>query len=235
MIWVHDGPSRQSRLEFDPFLQYLLARGYGVYAINHRGSSGFGKSFQRLDNGHHGDVDLRDCLAARAMLEGTGWIDPKRIAIAGEGHGGFLALAAMSLHPQDLAAGISFSGLLDWGRYVSNLRQSDPRRGFLYEELGDLSNGDFWRRVSPAYHASAVARPVLLVQGANDTVAIPQEAQAFVAAVKAKGVPVEEVLLPGEGREISSTAAQETAWRAAADFLDRNLKPEPPPKAGKKK
>jgi dipeptidyl aminopeptidase/acylaminoacyl peptidase len=235
VIWVHDGPSQQTRLEFDPFFQYLLSRGYGVYAINHRGSSGYGKSFLRLDNGRHGKVDLQDCLAARTMLEGTGWVDPKRIAIAGEGHGGFLALAAMSLHPQDLAAGVSFFGLLDWGRYLSNLRQSDPRRGLLYEELGDLSNNEAWQRVSPAYHASAVARPVLLVQGANDTVAIPQEAQAFVAAVKTKGVTAEEVVLPGEGHGFSSTASRETAYRAAADFLDRNLKPEPPAKAGKKK
>ena len=65
--------------------------------------------------------------------------------------------------------------------------------------------------------------------------AIPQEAQAFVAAVKAKKVPAEEVVLPGEGHEISSTASRETAYRAAADFLDRNLRPEAPPKAGKKK
>jgi dipeptidyl aminopeptidase/acylaminoacyl peptidase len=179
-------------------------------------------------------VDLRDCLAAKAMLEATGWIDAKRIAISGQGHGGFLALAAMSLHPQDLAAGISFSGLLDWGRYVRNIRQSDPRRGLLYEELGDLSNDEFWRRVSPSYHADTVARPVLLVQGANDDVAIPQEAQAFVAAVKAKGVTAEEVLLPGEGHDLSSTSSRETAYRAAADFLDRNLKVEPPAVAPKK-
>jgi dipeptidyl aminopeptidase/acylaminoacyl peptidase len=234
VIWVHDGPSEQTRLGFDPFFQFLLSRGYAVYAINHRGSTGYGKSFQRLDNGHHGDVDLRDCLAAKAMLEATGWIDPQRIAIAGQGHGGFLALAAMSLHPQDLGAGISFSGLLDWGRYVRNLRQSDPRRGLLYEELGELSNGEFWQRVSPAYHAGAVIHPVLLVQGANDDVAIPQEAQAFVAAVKAKGVTAEEVVLPGEGHELSATGARETAYRAAADFLDRNLKAQPPPAARKK-
>jgi len=234
VIWVHDGPSEQTRLGFDPFFQFLLSRGYAVYAINHRGSTGYGKSFQRLDNGHHGDVDLRDCLAAKAMLEATGWIDAKRIAIAGQGHGGFLALAAMSLHPQDLGAGISFSGLLDWGRYVRNIRQSDPRRGLLYEELGDLSNDEFWRRVSPAYHAGDVVHPVLLVQGANDAVAIPQEAQGFVAAVKAKGVTAEEVILPGEGHEFSATSSQETAYRAAADFLDRNLKAEAPPVAQKK-
>jgi dipeptidyl aminopeptidase/acylaminoacyl peptidase len=235
VIWVHDGPSQQTRLGFDPFFQYLLSRGYAVYAINHRGSYGYGKVFLRLDNGHHGDVDLRDCLAAKAMLAATGWIDPQRIAIAGEGHGGFLALAAMSLHPQDLGAGVSFFGLLDWGRYVTNIRQSDPHRGLLYEELGDLSNDEFWQRVSPAYHAGAVVRPVLLVQGADDAVAIPQEAQAFVAAVKAKGVTAEEVVLPGEGHGFSSTGARQTAYRAAADFLDRNLKPAPPPKAPKKK
>lgn len=234
VIWVHDGPSEQSRLELDPFLQYLLSRGYAVYAINHRGSAGYGKSYRRLDNGHHGDVDLRDCLAAKAMLEGTGWIDPKRVAIAGQGHGGFLALAALSLHPQDLGAGVSFFGVLDWGRYLSNLRQSDPRRGLLFEELGELSNLEFWQRVSPTFHAAAVTHPVLLVQGANDAVAIPQEAQAFVSAVKAKGVTAEEVVLPGEGHEFSSTGARETAYRAAADFLDRNLKAEAPPAAQKK-
>lgn len=235
VIWVHDGPSGQTRLGFDPFFQSLLSRGYAVYAINHRGSTGYGQIFQRRDDGHHGDVDLRDCLAAKAMLEATGWIDAKRIAIAGQGHGGFLALAAMSLHPQDFAAGVSFSGLLDWGRYVRNIRQSDPRRGMLYEELGDLSDSEFWRRVSPAYHADTVAHPVLLVQGANDDVALPQEAQGFVAAVRAKGVTTaEEVVLPGEGHEFSATAAWETAYRAAADFLDRNLKAAPPAAARKK-
>ncbi len=213
VIWVHDGPSQQTRLGFDPFFQYLLSRGYAVYAINHRGSTGYGKVFQRMDNGHHGDVDLKDCLASKAMLEATGWIDPNRIAIAGEGHGGFLALAAMSLHPTDLAAGVSFFGLLDWGRYVSNIRQSDPHRGLLYEELGDLSNDESWQRVSPAYHAGAVARPVFLVAGGNDAVAIPQEAQAFLAAVKAKKVPAEGVLLPGEGHGFSSAAAQQTPTR----------------------
>ena len=236
VIWVHDGPSGQTRLDFDPFFQYLLSRGYAVYAINHRGSTGYGKTFQRMDNGHHGDVDLRDCLAARAMLEATGWIDGKRIAIAGQGHGGFLALAALSLHPQDFGAGISFFGLLDWGRFVRNIRQSDPRRGLLYEELGELSNDEFWQRVSPAYHAGAVVHPVLLVQGGNDAVALSQEAQGFVAAVKAKGVTAEEVLLPGEGHGFSATGGQETAYRAAADFLDHNLKAEAPPaKASKKK
>ncbi|HEX4961342.1 MAG TPA: S9 family peptidase [Thermoanaerobaculia bacterium] len=234
VIWVHDGPGGQTQLDYQPFLQYLVSRGFAVLAVNHRGSHGFGKTFQRQDDARHGDVDLKDCLAAKAFLKGTGRVDPDRIAIAGEGHGGFLALAALSLRPAELAAGVSFFGELDWGRIFSLLRQSDPMRGYLIEEMGQLSNLEVWKKVSPAYHASAVVKPVLLVQGANDTVTLPEEAQAFVATVKAKGVPAEEVILPGEGHGFSTTASRETAYRAAAGFLEAHLKGAPA-KAGKKK
>jgi len=223
VIWVHDGPSRQTRLDYEPFLQYLVSRGYAVFAVNHRGSSGYGKTFQGMDDTRHGDVDLRDCLAAKTLLQGTGWIDPERIAIAGEGHGGFLALDGLALHPKELAAGVSFFGPLDWGRFFGALRPYDPMREFYTQEMGSLSEAP-WKRFSPIFHAGEVVRPVLVVQGENDTVTLPQEAQAFVTAVKAKGVPAEEVVLPGEGHGFSMTEAQETAYRAAADFLDRHLK-----------
>ena len=236
VIWVHDGPSGQTRLDYEPFLQYLVSRGYAVFAVNHRGSSGYGKTFQGMDDTRHGDFDLRDCLAAKALLQGTGWIDGERIAIAGEGHGGFLALAALALHPREVAAGVSFFGLLDWGRFFSALRPADPMREFYTQEMGSLSAAA-WKRFSPLFHAGEVVRPVLVVQGENDTATLPQEAQAFVTAVKAKGVPAEEVVLPGEGHGFSSTAARETAYRAAADFLDRHLKAAKAAKkpAGKKK
>ncbi|HEX3556759.1 MAG TPA: prolyl oligopeptidase family serine peptidase [Thermoanaerobaculia bacterium] len=233
VIWVHDGPSRQTRLDYEPFLQYLVARGYAVFAVNHRGSSGYGKTFQGMDDTWHGDVDLRDCLAAKALLQGTGWIDPERIAIAGEGHGGFLALAGLALHPREVAAGVSFFGMLDWGRFFGTLRPSDPIREYYTQEMGSLSEAA-WKRFSPIFHAAEVVRPVLVAQGENDTVTLPQEAQAFVTEVKAKGVPAEEVVLPGEGHGFSSTAARETAYRVAADFLDRHLKAAPKA-AGKKK
>ncbi|HEY4597730.1 MAG TPA: prolyl oligopeptidase family serine peptidase [Thermoanaerobaculia bacterium] len=68
VVWVHDGPSGQARLGFDPLIQSLVQRGYAVFAVNHRGSFGYGKAFLRLDDRQHGVADLKDLVVARDRL-----------------------------------------------------------------------------------------------------------------------------------------------------------------------
>jgi len=225
VVWIHDGPSGQSRLGFDPLIQALVQRGYGVYAINHRGSTGYGKKFQALDDRRHGEGDLRDCVEAKAMLAAMGWVDPGRIAIGGVGFGGFLALDALAFQPQEFAAGVDLFGVADWRRVLDeDLPHTSTERTVLAEEMGYVVDLGARERMTPRDRAGDIVRPLILVQGGKDTLAIPADAEAIAARMKAAKRPVELLALPEEGHGLALRESREKVYKAVGDFLDRALK-----------
>ncbi|HEY0511835.1 MAG TPA: prolyl oligopeptidase family serine peptidase [Thermoanaerobaculia bacterium] len=225
LIWIHDGPSGQARLGFDPLVQTLVQRGYAVFAINERGSSGYGKHFQQLDDRRHGMGDLQDCVAAKAMLAATGWVDPGRIAIGGVGFGGFLTLDALAFQPQEFAAGIDLFGVANWQRVLNGIAYKATERTVLSDEMGHAADVQAGVLMAPVDHAGDIARPLLIVQGGLDTLAIPAEAGTIAATMKAAKRTVELLALPEEGHGLGRREDREKVYGAVADFLDRNLKP----------
>jgi dipeptidyl aminopeptidase/acylaminoacyl peptidase len=224
VVWVHDGPSGQARLGFDPLIQTLVQRGYAVYAVNHRGSFGYGKAFLRLDDRQHGVADLKDLVVARDRLAASGWADPGRIAIGGVGHGGFLTLSALAFQPREFAAGIDLFGVSDWQRVLSGLPYSSAERTILADEMGRVVDWQSGSVKSPHAYAGEIVRPLLLVQGARDTLALPSEAADITAALKKKKQVVEEIVLPDAAHGFVLRADRERVYKAVGDFLDRNLK-----------
>jgi dipeptidyl aminopeptidase/acylaminoacyl peptidase len=222
VVWVHDGPSGQARLGFDPLIQSLVRRGYAVYAVNHRGSFGYGKVFLRLDDRQHGIVDLKDLLTARDRL--GAWADPARIAIGGIGYGGSLTLSALAFQPQEFAAGIDLFGVSDWQRVLNSLPYASAERTILADEMGRVVDWQSGSVKSPHAHAGEIARPLLLVQGARDTLALPSEAADITAALKKKKQMVEEIVLPDAAHGFVLRADRERVYKAMGDFLDRALK-----------
>jgi dipeptidyl aminopeptidase/acylaminoacyl peptidase len=224
VVWVHDGPSGQARLGFDPMIQSLVQRGYAVYAVNHRGSFGYGKAFLRLDDRQHGKADLKDLLAARDLLAASGWADPARIAIGGIGHGGSLTLSALAFQPQDFAAGLDLFGVSDWRRVLAALPFRSAERTMLADEMGHNIDWEVGNLKAPHAYAGEIARPLLLVQGARDTLALPSEAADITAALKKKGQAVEEIVLPDAAHGFVLKADRERVCKSLGDFLDANLK-----------
>lgn len=227
IVWVHDGPSGQARLGFDPLIQSLVQRGYAVFAVNHRGSFGYGKAFLRLDDRQHGVVDLKDCVAARGWLAASGWADPGRIAIGGMGHGGYLTLAALAFTPQEFAAGIDLFGVSDWQRVINGLTYGSAERTILADEMGHVIDWQSGSVKSPHDHAAEIVRPLLLVQGERDTLAVSSEAADIVAALRKKKQVVEEIVLPDTAHGFVLRADRERVYKAVGDFLDRTLKAGP--------
>lgn len=223
IIWLHDGPSGQARLGYDPLLQALAQRGYAVLAINERGSSGYGKTFKQLDDRRHGLTDLDDCVAAKAMLAASGLADPARIAIGGIGFGGYLALTALADRPQEFAAGVDLFGIANWQRVLDALPFNSLERTMLADEMGHAGSQEtqFWASYR---RGGEIVKPLLVVQGGRDTLATPAEAAEVVAAVKKKGGVAEEILLPDAAHGLILRDDREKVYDAVADFLDRNLK-----------
>lgn len=226
LVLVHGGPGGQSRVGYDGMLQYLVNHGYGVFAINNRGSSGYGKTFFRMDDRNHGQGDLGDCAASKGMLAATGWVDPERIGIIGGSYGGYMVLAALAFRPQEFAAGVDIFGVSNWQRTLESIPAWwESFRLALYQELGDpTTDEEYLRRISPLFHAQRISRPLMVLQGANDPRVLKVESDEIVAAARANGVPVEYLVFDDEGHGFVKKANRERAYRAILEFLDRHLK-----------
>lgn len=226
LVWVHGGPGGQSRVGYNGLLQYLTNHGYAVYAINNRGSSGYGKTFFQMDDRKHGEADLGDCIASKKMLAGTGWVDPGRIGIIGGSYGGFMVLAALAFQPREFAVGVDLYGVSNWKRTMESIPAWwGPTREALYKEMGHPEkDAEYFQRISPLFHAGRIERPLLVLQGANDPRVLKRESDEIVEAVNKKGVPVEYLVFENEGHGFQRKETQAKAYEATLAFLNKYLK-----------
>ncbi|HXU32834.1 MAG TPA: S9 family peptidase [Thermoanaerobaculia bacterium] len=226
VIWVHGGPGDQARVGYRALIQYLTNHGYAVYAINNRGSSGYGKTFYQLDDRKHGDADLDDCVDAKKMLEATGWVDPAKIGILGGSYGGYMVLAALAFRPQEFALGVDIYGVSNWVRTLESIPAWwESTRQAIYKEMGDPAvDHDYLVKISPLFHADRIEKPLIVLQGANDPRVLKVESDEIVAAVKKNGVPVEYVVIADEGHGFAKKENQAKSYQAILAFLDRYLK-----------
>jgi dipeptidyl aminopeptidase/acylaminoacyl peptidase len=225
IVLVHGGPGGQSRRGYSAQVQHLVNNGYAVYAINNRGSSGYGKTFYHMDDKRHGDVDLRDVVASRHFLAGQDWISD-RIAIMGGSYGGYMTAAALAFHPDVFDAGVNIFGVTNWVRTLNSIPAWwGATRVSLYDEMGDpATDAERHRRISPLFHARNIRRPLLVVQGANDPRVLQVESDELVAAVRANNVPVEYILFPDEGHGFQRKANRISASDAYLRFLNQHLR-----------
>jgi dipeptidyl aminopeptidase/acylaminoacyl peptidase len=225
MVWVHGGPGGQSRIGYNGLIQYLVNHGYAVYAINNRGSSGYGKTFFGLDDRKHGDADLDDVVASKRMLIDTGWVDAERIGIIGGSYGGYMTLAALTFRPEEFTVGVDLFGISNWHRTVNSIPPWwGSQKDALEREMGDFDDDEFFRAKSPIFHADRIVRPLMVLQGANDPRVLQVESDEIVAAVRANGVVAEYVLFPDEGHGFRKKENQLSGYRQIREFLDLHLR-----------
>ncbi len=227
LVSVHGGPGGQSRVGYNPRTQYLVNHGYAVLAVNNRGSSGYGKSFFKMDDRNHGDKDLKDCIWGKKWLQSLDFIDSTRIGIIGGSYGGFMTMAAMTFHPDEFMVGVNFFGVTNWLRTLKSIPPYwESFRQALYSEMGDPFTADSVRlyNISPLFHAGNIRNPVMVLQGANDPRVLKVESDEIVAAVKANDVPVEYIIFPDEGHGFLKKENEIKGDSLILVFLDRFLK-----------
>jgi len=233
MIWVHGGPGGQSRQSYFALIQYMVNQGYAVLAVNNRGSSGYGKSFFKMDDRRHGEDDLQDCIYGKKYLQTLDYIDHERIGIIGGSYGGYMTMAALTFAPEEFAVGVNIFGVTNWLRTLKSIPSWwESFREALYTELGDPYSTDSVRlhKISPLFHAANVTKPLMVLQGANDPRVLQVESDEIVAAVKANGVPVNYVLFEDEGHGFRKKENEIRGYGQIVTFLDKYLKGEGPVK-----
>ena len=229
LVWVHGGPGGQSRLSFFELIQYMVNQGYAILAVNNRGSSGYGKTFFKMDNQKHGDVDLKDCVYGKKYLQTLDYIDSEKIGIIGGSYGGYMTMAALTFTPEEFDVGVNIFGVTNWLRTLKSIPPWwESFKNALYDEMGDPYTADSTRlyNISPLFHAQNVTKPLMVLQGANDPRVLQVESDEIVEAVKANGVPVDYVLFPDEGHGFRKKENQIKGYGDIVTFLDKYLKGE---------
>ena len=227
LVWVHGGPGGQSRMSFNPLIQYLNNQGYAILAVNNRGSSGYGKTFYKLDDKNHGENDLKDCLWGKKWLQELEYIDAEKIGIIGGSYGGYMTMAAMTFTPDEFKVGVNIFGVTNWIRTLKSIPAYwEAGRKALYNELGDPYSADSIRlkKISPLFHANNIKNPVMVLQGANDPRVLQVESDEIVAEMQKNKVPLEYVVFDDEGHGFRKKENQLEGYRKIKEFLDYYLK-----------
>lgn len=227
LVWVHGGPGGQTRLSYSPLIQYLVNHGYAIIGVNNRGSSGYGKTFNRLDDQKHGEDDLMDCVYAKDYLATLDWADTSRVGIIGGSYGGYMVMAALAFQPDAFDVGVNIFGVTNWIRTLRSIPSWwEAQKTALYEELGNPNSEDSVRlyEISPLFHADKITKPVMVLQGSNDPRVLQVESDEMVQNVKDNGVPVEYVLFEDEGHGFRKKENEIEGYGKIKEFLDEYLK-----------
>ncbi len=226
IVWVHGGPGGQSLPRYSPEIQFIANHGYAIYAVNNRGSSGYGKSFFKAADHKHGEADLDDCVAAAKYLATLDFIDKERIGINGGSYGGFMVLAALAFRPKEFKVGTDFFGVSNWVRTLKEVPAWwKIAKDLLYGKIGNpFTEEEYLKSISPLFHADKIERPLLVLQGVNDPRVLKIESDEIVERLKEHGVPVEYVVFNDEGHGFKKKANRIRGANAMLAFLDKYLR-----------
>lgn len=225
VIFAHGGPESQSLPNFNRFYHYIVTEmGIAVLRPNIRGSEGYGKEFEQLDETVRRGDAIRDIGALLDWIREQPDLDASRVVIAGGSYGGFVTLASLVAYPDRFAGGISRFGVADFASFMAN---TEPYRlGNRRREYGDERDPEvarFFEEISPMRHADRIRVPMLFIQGANDPRVPEQQSEDMIAAIRANGVRVSYVLADNEGHGFEKSENKVISDGAQIAFLREML------------
>lgn len=224
VLSIHGGPEAQERptYAYRGFYQYLLSRGIGVLAPNIRGSSGYGRAYQRLIYRDLGGDDLKDFEAAATYLQSLPWVDPARIGVFGGSYGGFAVLTCVSRLPDYWAAAVDIVGPSNLVTLIESFPPTWQETAKATFGDPETERDDLLRR-SPITYADQIRTPLFVIQGANDPRVKQAESDRIVEALRQRNVPVRYDVYEDEGHGFTKKENELKALGDAAAFFEEHL------------
>ncbi|MEK5060609.1 S9 family peptidase [Paenibacillus sp. FSL H7-0326] len=221
VFWPHGGPQASEGKFFRPMFQFLLARGYNIFAPNFRGSAGYGATFIKLVEGDWGEGPRLDCVAGIEWLFEQGISSPDRLFIVGGSYGGYMTLLLAGRHPELFRAAVDIFGPSNLFTFIESV--PDSWKPMMEQWLGDpVKDRERLIKDSPITYLKQMVKPMLVIQGANDPRVVQAESDQIVAALQEQGTEVEYIVLEDEGHGFSRKANEILVYTAMADFLDKH-------------
>ena len=225
VLLVHGGPWARDTWGYNPIVQWLANRGYGVLQLNFRGSTGYGKAFVNAGNRQWAATMHDDLIDGVNWLVEQGIADPKKIAIMGGSYGGYATLVGLTFTPKVFACGVDIVGPSN----LITLMQSippywAPMMALFQHRVGNLeTEEEFLKSRSPLFFVSQIEKPLLIGQGANDPRVKQGESEQIVEAMNKAGKPVEYVLYTDEGHGFARPENRLHFYAVVEEFLANYL------------
>jgi dipeptidyl aminopeptidase/acylaminoacyl peptidase len=218
VVVIHGGPESQYRPSFAPVTQYLVAHGFAVVAPNVRGSTGYGRRYQHLDDVEKRLDSVADLAALHDWLATQPDLDESRAALYGGSYGGYMTLAGLAMQPERWAAGVDIVGMSNLVTFLENT--ADWRRAFREREYGSLEHDrELLLEASPITHVEDLRAPLFIVHGANDPRVPLSEAEQIHEVLTGQGVRCELLVYDDEGHGLSKLPNRLDAYPRIAAFL----------------
>ena len=219
LLLVHGGPTAATAASYSPAVQFWTTRGFAVFDLNYRGSTGHGRRYRDRLNGQWGIYDVDDCLAAARALAAAGKVDPRRMAIRGSSAGGYTVLAALC-RGDLFHAGSSLYGVSDLAALARDTHKFESR--YLEALVGPWpARADLYAARSPLHQADRLNCPVIFFQGREDQVVPPSQTERLVEALAAKGLTVEYHPFEGEQHGFRRADTIRTVYASELTFFGR--------------
>jgi dipeptidyl aminopeptidase/acylaminoacyl peptidase len=218
VVLVHGGPTSHQTAGYNAQAQFLATRGYGVLAVNYRGSTGHGRAYMEALRCNWGICDVEDSVSGAQYLVGLGRTHPEQLVIMGGSAGGYTVLQTMVEHPRAFKAGVCLYGVANHFTLAAETHKFEAR--YLDSMLGPLPEAAaIYRERSPIFHADKIVRPMAVFQGEDDTVVPRNQSDTIVESLRRRGVPHEYHVYPGEGHGWRKRETIEAFYKALEAFL----------------
>lgn len=225
IIDIHGGPEGQSRPDFlgrDNY--YLNELGIAIIYPNVRGSTGYGKSFVKLDNGFLREDSYKDISALLDWIKTRPDLDAERIMITGGSYGGHMTLAISTLYSDRIKCAIEIVGMSNLVTFLENTSgyRQDLRR-VEYGDERDPKMREFLLKIAPISSAEKIKKPLFIIQGANDPRVPVSEAEQMLATLKKIGTPAWYLVAKDEGHGFGKKKNQDFQFYATVLFIKEFL------------
>jgi len=221
MINIHGGPEGQARPAFLGRENYYLnALGTAIIYPNVRGSSGYGKTFLKLDNGFSREDAYKDVAALLDWIKTRPDLDAGRVLVTGGSYGGHMTLAVATLYGHRIRAALPVVGMSNLVTFLE--RTEGYRRDLRRVEYGDERDPkmrEFLERIAPLNNARKITTPLFIVQGGNDPRVPRSESEQMVATVRQNGTPVWYLMAKDEGHGFAKKKYADFQFYATVLFI----------------
>jgi dipeptidyl aminopeptidase/acylaminoacyl peptidase len=225
VVNIHGGPEAQARPVFQGRNNYLLVElGVALLYPNVRGSTGYGKTFTKLDNGQLREDSVQDIGALLDWIPSRADLDAERVMVSGGSYGGYMSLAVAVRYPQKLRCSVDVVGI---SNFVTFLERTEAYRRDLrrveYGDERDPATRAFMERIAPVKNADKISKPILIAQGKNDPRVPLAESEQMVATLRKRGTPVWYVMARDEGHGFQKKRNADHLFYVLVTFIKKHL------------
>ena len=225
VVHPHGGPWARDSWGYNSEVQFLANRGYAIFQMNFRGSTGYGRKFWESSFKQWGKTMQDDITDGVNWLIDQGIADPDRVAIYGASYGGYATLAGLAFTPDLYTCGVDYVGVSSLFTFMESMPPYwELYRDMMYEMIGHPENDkELLAASSPLLHVENIKVPLFIAQGANDPRVKKAESDQIVEALKTRGIDVPYMVKDNEGHGFYNEENQFDFYREMEKFLEKHL------------